>query len=103
MIINDYDIKKMSITKRNPQANAIVERVHQTIGNMIRMFQVQNMEEEKPWTAVLSTVAFAVRATVHTTTNATAMQLAFGRDAILNIQFKANWKLIKDRKQKLIR
>jgi hypothetical protein len=30
------------------------------------------------------------------------MQLVFGRDAILNIQFHADWKLIKDRKQKLI-
>ena len=31
------------------------------------------------------------------------MQLVFGRDAILNIQFKANWKLIKERKQQLIK
>jgi len=30
------------------------------------------------------------------------MQLVFGRDAILNIAREANWKLIRDRKQKLI-
>ena len=30
------------------------------------------------------------------------MQLVFGRDAILNIPFTANWKLIEDRKRKLI-
>ena len=30
------------------------------------------------------------------------MQLVFGRDAILNVQFQADWKYIKDRKQKLI-
>ena len=35
MIQDDYGIKKKPITKRNPQANAIVERVHQTIGNMV--------------------------------------------------------------------
>jgi hypothetical protein len=29
------------------------------------------------------------------------MQLVFGRDAVLNIKFQANWKYIKDRKQKI--
>ena len=103
MLVNDYGIKKKPITKRNPQANAIVERVHQTLGNMIRTFQIQNMDEDDPWSGILSAVAFAIRATVHTTTHATPMQLVFGRDAVLNIQFHANWKLIKDRKQQLIK
>ena len=102
MLVTDYGIKKKPITKRNPQANAIVERVHQTIGNMIRTFQVQYLDEDDPWAGILSAVAFAVRATVHTTTQATPMQLVFGRDAILNIQFKANWKLLKQRKQEII-
>ena len=31
MIQDDYGIKKKPITKRNPQANAIVERVHQKL------------------------------------------------------------------------
>jgi transposase InsO family protein len=31
MMVEDYRVKKKPITKRNPQANAIVERVHQTI------------------------------------------------------------------------
>ena len=103
MLVNDYGIKKKPITKRNPQANAIVERVHQTIGNMIRTFQVQDLDEKDPWAGILTAVAFAVRATVHTTTQATPMQLVFGRDAVLNIQFQANWKWIRDRKQKLIK
>ena len=103
MLVNDYGIKKKPITKRNPQANAIVERVHQTIGNMIRTFEPQDIDDDDPWSGILAAVAFAVRATVHTTTKATPMQLVFGRDAILNIQFEANWKFIKERKQNLIR
>ena len=35
MIKNDYGIKPRPITTRNPQANAIIERVHQTIGNIL--------------------------------------------------------------------
>jgi hypothetical protein len=51
---------------------------------------------------LLSAVAFAVRATVHTTLNATPSQLVFGCDAILNMDFEADWALIKIRKQKII-
>jgi len=106
MLINDYGVKKRPITKRNPQANAIVERVHQTIGNMIRTFSVHsnpNLDEKDPWTGILSAVAFAVRATIHTTTQASPMQLVFGRDAMLNIPFEANWAYIRERKQRLIK
>jgi transposase InsO family protein len=35
MIKEDYGVKAKPITVRNPQANAIVERVHQVIGNII--------------------------------------------------------------------
>ena len=42
MIRNDYGIKKRPITARNPQANAIIERVHQTIANIIRTFDLNN-------------------------------------------------------------
>ena len=38
MILHDYGIKGKPITVRNPQANAIVERIHQVIGNIIRTF-----------------------------------------------------------------
>ena len=104
MVEKDYGLKINRITTRNPQANAILERVHQTIGNMIRTMQVQNMvlDDENPWDGVLSATMFALRATVHTTTRFTPTQLVFGRDAILNTRHEANWQIIKDRKQRLI-
>ena len=36
MCVNDYGIKRKIISTQNPQANAIVERVHQMLGNLIR-------------------------------------------------------------------
>ena len=36
---------------------------------------------------------------MHTATQATPTQLAFGQDALLNISFEANWQCIKKRKQ----
>ena len=45
---------------------------------------------------------FALRATYHTTLQASPAQLVFGRDAILNTKFVADWHLIRKRKQRLI-
>ena len=105
MISNDYGITKHGATVRNPQANAIIERIHQTIGNIIRTFQMHSTspDERNPWKGVLAATMFATRATYHTTLKATPMQLVFGRDAILNTTFEANWALIKEQKQKQIR
>ena len=56
MMSKDYDIKVRPITARNPQANAILERIHQTIGNIIRTFKVQNMvlDDVNPWDGILA-------------------------------------------------
>jgi hypothetical protein len=104
MVQSDYGVKRKPITTRNPQANSIIERVHQTIGNIIRTFQIGSIDlnEEDPWSGVLAATMFATRATYHTTTQATPAQLVFGRDAILNTKFDANWKVIRDRKQHAI-
>ena len=62
-----------------------------------------HLDEEDPWSGILAATMFATRATYHTTLQATPSQLVFGRDAILNTQFEANWNYIKERKQKLIK
>ena len=104
MVRNDYGIKTKPITTRNPQANSIIERIHQTIGNMIRTFRMHDSEidETDPWSRILAATMFATRATLHTTLQATPSQLVFGRDAILNVKYEADWKFIRDRKQQLI-
>ena len=81
-----------------------MERVHQTIGNMIRTFELEDhyLDENDPWKGILAAAAFAVRATIHTTLQKTPAQLVFGRDMILNVNHIANWEHIKQRKQTLI-
>ena len=105
MIENDYGIAKHGSNKRNPQSNSVLERIHQTIGNMVRTFEIteQEVDEDDPWSGLLAAVMFATRATYHTTLKATPMQLVFGRDAILNTKFEANWRNIKESKQRRIR
>ena len=77
----------------------------QTLGNMLRASGVSGPEDLDPhfgWSGKLAAIRAAMRATVHTTTRATPCQLVFGRDAMLNVSFEADWQYIKDRKQKLI-
>ena len=106
MLKNEYGISRKPITTRNPQANAMVERAHQTMGNMIRSIEVQgkhDLPKWNPWGGVLAAIGCAMRSTVHTTSQATPAQLVFSRDAIHNVRFEADWQFIKDRKQRLIR
>mmetsp|Transcript_17305 Transcript_17305/g.47261 ORF Transcript_17305/g.47261 Transcript_17305/m.47261 type:complete len:109 (-) Transcript_17305:3-329(-) len=79
---NDYGIEKHPSSTKNPQSNAIIERIHQTIGNIIRTFQAHEnnyLDEDDPWAGILAAVMFATRATYHTTLQATPSQLVFGR------------------------
>jgi transposase InsO family protein len=102
MIINDYGIELSPITVRNPQANAILERIHQTIGNILRTFELQHSDGTDEIEGILAATMFAVRATYHTTLKTTPAQLVFGRDAILNIRFQADWHMIQQQKTKRI-
>ncbi len=105
MIRADYGIKKKPISVRNPQANAVIERVHQTISTMIRTFEVDKnyFEDDDPWAGILSATAFAIRSTYHTTLQATPGRLIFGREMILDMKHQANWKASKDRKRATIK
>ena len=83
----------------------MVERIHQSTGNVIRTFQVQcinDLDENDPWLGMLAATMFATCATHHATMKATPMQLAFGCDAILNAKFMADWDFVKNRKQHVI-
>ena len=99
MCHNDYDLKSKPITTRNPQSNAIIKRIHQTIGNIIRTFDVSNIVNNNPWSGILDATMFAVCATYHTMLQASPMQLVFFRDAILNINHVDDWEHIRQRKQ----
>ena len=63
MIKKDYGIKAKPISTCNLQANAILERIHQTIGNMIRTFKVYDndgIDDDDPWSGILAAVMAGV-------------------------------------------
>src|SRR5688572_25957342 len=84
MVLHDYGIKAKLITEKNPIANAIVERIHQVIGNIIRTFDLEAnyLDNDNPWRGILAATTFAVRSTYHTTLRKMPGQLVFGCDMI---------------------
>ena len=60
------------------------------------------LDEENPWDGILASTIFALRATVHTTTQCTPAQLIFGRDSIINQRHDIECKTIRKQKQDLI-
>eukprot|EP00957_Ditylum_brightwellii_P142175 10832010-Ditylum_brightwellii.AAC.1 len=104
LIHNEHVFKQKPITTRNTQANAIVERAHQTIGNLLGTFKIgtTKLDLDDPGGGILTAVMFALWPTIHTTPKAMPMQLVFGQDAMLNIMHLANWLYIQDNQQKLI-
>ena len=61
---------------------------------MIRTFELYDndgIDDDDPWSGILAAVMAAMRSTYSTTTQATPMQLVFGRDAIINTKFIADW------------
>jgi transposase InsO family protein len=100
----NYGIKAQPTTSHNPQANAIIERLHKVVNDMLRSFDLENQEldVDNPFDYFLQSAAWAIRSTFHTTLQASPCQLVFGRDMIHNVAFKANWDRIRRRKQHLI-
>jgi Integrase core domain len=103
-LLQSYDIKPVPTTVKNPQTNAVLEQVHQVMGNMLRMFELQSMSEaelENPRTIanVVANVCFAIRTTFHTILQANPGQLVFGRDMIFPTTYVANWANIAERKR----
>ena len=83
------------------QANAIIERIHQLLGDLIRSFNLHDtyVDDTDQWMGILAVAAFAVRATYHRTTQKSPCQLLFVRYMILPINHLYNRRLIRQRKQ----
>ena len=94
-------------TVKNPQSNAVAERLHQTVTNILRSTLYANppdnqLEAELLVDTALQKAAYAMRATVHTTLKATPGSLVYQRDMILNIPVVADLLDITARRQQLI-
>ncbi len=83
--------------------NAILERIHAVLGNMLRTSELDMAEMVKASDigVFLSDVAWAVCSTYHTVLKASPGAAIFGRDMVFNIPFIADWQKIGECRQRL--
>ncbi len=94
-LLEIFSIKDVFSTSKNPQSNAICERVHQTVNNVLRTLvhtnPPQNMTQARD---ALATVMHTMQTTVATTLGSMLGALAFAQDMFLNVPLIADWQAI---------
>lgn len=105
--LTQLNIKDVCSTSKNPQSNSICERMHQTVGNILRTLLYsnppQNMTQARDiLDSALATAMHAMRTTVATTLGSTPGSLAFSRDMFLNIPLIADWQTIAARREQFV-
>jgi len=102
-LLQSYGIQPKATTIKNPQSNAIVERLHLTISNSLRTMNLSSrLIDDTSIHGILQSIAWALRTTYHTSLRTSPGQLAFGQDMIVPATYLANWRHIHERRQKNI-
>ena len=106
-LLQRTNIKDKPTTSRNPTANAICERMHQTVGNVLRTLLYTNPPENLDEASdlvddALATAMHAMRTNVATALGSSPGALVFSRDMFLDIPLIADWRVIKQRREQLV-
>ena len=101
-LCDSYGIKRKPTSVKNPQANAILERVHQVIMTMLRTAEIDMAASVAPSdiATFLTNAAWAIRSTYHTVLKASPGAAIFGRDMLFDIPYIADWNKIGDYRQR---
>ena len=93
LIETEYGITAKPSNSGNPIPNAILQRIHQVLVDLVQTFNVQQtyVEENDSSTGILAAAAFAIRSTTSRQKNYSPVKLIFGRDIILPIKHRVDW------------
>jgi hypothetical protein len=90
-------------TVKNPQANGILECVHQVLGQMLHTAELDMADSVTPddINVFLDNAAWAICSTYHTVLKAFPGAAIFGQDMLFDILFVADWRNIGESRQSL--
>jgi transposase InsO family protein len=109
-LLESLGIEEVTTTVKNPRANAILERTHDVMANMLRTYDFENQlidgkdvdwgkAKTDPMEGFISAVALAMRASHHTALGTSPGALVFGRDMFFPTKIVANWKGIHQKRR----
>jgi hypothetical protein len=96
-LCDSYGIKRKPTTIKNPQANAILERMHQVLGQMLCTAEIDmadSLVAPHDVDVFLNNVAWAICSNYHTVLKASPGAAIFGRDMLFDKPFIADWNKI---------
>ena len=98
---DSYGIKHKLTSVKNPQANAILEQLHQVITAMLCTTELDmaNTVVTSNIDVFLTDAAWAICSTYHTVLQASPGAANFGWDMLFDIPFIADWNKIGERRQ----
>jgi transposase InsO family protein len=106
-MLENAGIRGHAVAVKNPRANAIVERMHQTIANCLRslirstpprdMATAENFVDD-----AIATATYSLRASVHRSLKASPGSIAFHRDMLLDVPLLINMETLRQQRQALV-
>ena len=103
-LLKDFDIKPVLTSVKDPQANALVERLHQVILNILVTKDIgkQIFDYIYPWGKTLASVSWGIRSSYHCTIMTTPVQSVIGRDTLFNLASVVDWRVATAVKQRQV-
>ncbi len=98
-----YGVKHKPTSIKNPQANAILERMHAVYTNILRTakLDIAKSVNASDIDIFVADAAWAICSTYHTVLKASPGAAIFGRDMLFDLPFIADWKIIGEHRQRL--
>ena len=99
-LLAKYNCVSMPTTIKNPQANAVVERMHLTFANNVRtkVFDIDTWEQDTD--NLVQSCAYALRSTVPSNSHYAPGTLVFGMDMIFRQKIIVDWEELKKLRKK---
>jgi len=101
-LLESYGIKPVNTTVRNPKSNGVIERVHLTMGDMLRTMIFRGKDWYQDMQRALDAVAWAVRTTINPNIKHSPCHLAFNQDMLFRRAVSVDWAAINQERQKLV-
>ena len=106
-VLSRHNIQRSPTGVKNPQANSIVERLHQSVASSLRVLTYAHpprsqAEIDDLINTALQTASYAAKAAIHSTMKLSPGAMCFSRDMLLNIPVLADFRLLQQRKEAVI-
>ena len=99
-------LKKNPSNSWNSQSNAILEQIHQVLGDGLRVFDLDKKHidenDDDPFDEYIPAVAYTIHCAYHRTHRNSPRQLLYGQDMFLPVDQKIDWEELITRKQQMI-